>query len=172
MQQIKQRRRRRKRKNVRRQQQRKKLVLQNQNAHVINVVLFPTRISFILCQKCKIRKIIHSCFFPLCSYCQIGRDEVTLNNIHENHLCCKPISSIQGLSSSDQKKLIEHDCLTLISLLPIYLGAQGNFVGEIREKTNISHEGALELDRLMNEWSSTRLFIGANSHYKTLTQKI
>jgi len=52
-----------KRKNVRRQQQRKKLVLQNQNAHVINVVLFPTRISFILCQKCKIRKIIHSCFF-------------------------------------------------------------------------------------------------------------
>lgn len=82
------------------------------------------------------------------------------------------MSSVKGLSSNDQKKLIDNDYLTLISLLPIYLGSQGDFVRKIREKTDISHEGAFELDRLMNEWSSTRLFIGANSHYKTLTQKI
>ncbi len=103
------------------------------------------------------------------SYCS---DEITKNNVHENHLCCKPITSVKNLSTSDQKKLIEHDCLTFISLLPIYLGSQDNFQEKIREKTNISHDGALELDRLMNEWSSARLFIGANSHYKTLTQII
>ncbi len=79
---------------------------------------------------------------------------------------------MKGLSIHDQKKLIEHDYLTLISLLPIYLGSQGNFPHKIREKTNISNDGAFELDRLMNEWSSARLFIGANSHYKTLTQRI
>ncbi len=79
---------------------------------------------------------------------------------------------MKGLSTSDQKKLIEHDYLTLISLLPIYLGSQGDFQHKIREKINISNDGALELDRLMNEWSSARLFIGANSYYKTLTQKI
>jgi hypothetical protein len=37
---------------------------------------------------------------------------------------------------------------------------------------NISDSGAFELDRLMNEWGSARLFIGANSPYKTLTQTI
>lgn len=79
---------------------------------------------------------------------------------------------MKGLSAHDQKKLVEHDYLTLISLLPTYIGSQGQFVQKIREKTDMSHDGALELDRLMNEWSSKRLFIGANSHYKTLTQKI
>jgi len=100
------------------------------------------------------------------------RNEITVDNVHENHLCCKPITSVKGLSTNDQKKLIEHDYLTLISLLPMYLGSQGNFQYKIREKTNISHDGAFELDRLMNEWSSARLFIGANSYNKTLTQTI
>ncbi|CAF3528128.1 unnamed protein product [Rotaria sp. Silwood1] len=99
-------------------------------------------------------------------------DEITKDNIHENHLCCKPITSVKGLSIDDQKKLIENDYLTLISLLPIYLDSQGNFQHKIREKTNISHDGAFELDRLMNEWGSARLFIGANNHYKTLSQVI
>ncbi|CAF0721007.1 unnamed protein product [Adineta steineri] len=99
-------------------------------------------------------------------------DEITQNNVHENHLCCKPITSVKGLSTSDQKKLIEHDYLTLISLLPIYLGSQGNFSYKIHEKTNISSDGALILDHLMNEWSSARLFISATSHNKILTQSI
>lgn len=73
---------------------------------------------------------------------------------------------------ADQKKLIEHDYLTLMSLLPIYLDSQNNFQNKIREKTNITHDAALELDRLMNEWGSVRLFIGANSYYKTLSQVI
>jgi predicted transposase YbfD/YdcC len=102
-------------------------------------------------------------------YC---RDEITEDNVHKNHLCCKPITAVKDLSINDQKKLIEHDYLTLISLLPMYLGSQGDFQHKIREKTNISHDGALELERLMNDWGSTRLFIGANSHYKTLTQTI
>ncbi|CAF1356138.1 unnamed protein product [Rotaria magnacalcarata] len=96
----------------------------------------------------------------------------TTDNIHENHLCCKPISSVKNLSISDQKKLIEHNHLTLISLLPIYLDSQNNFEHKIREKTNISHNGASELNHLMNEWGSVRLFIGANSHYKALSQAI
>lgn len=100
------------------------------------------------------------------------RNIITKDNIHDNHLCCKPITSVKDLSTSDQRKLIEHDYLTLISLLPMYLGSQGNFQNKIREKTNISHDGAVELERLMNEWGSTRLFIGANSHYKILTQII
>ncbi|CAM4860084.1 unnamed protein product [Rotaria socialis] len=99
-------------------------------------------------------------------------DEITKDNIHENHLCCKPISSVKNLSISDQKKLIEHNHLTLISLLPIYLDSQNNFEHKIREKTNISHNGASELNHLMNEWGSVRLFIGANSHHKTLSQAI
>ncbi|CAF1235413.1 unnamed protein product [Rotaria sordida] len=99
-------------------------------------------------------------------------DEITKDNVYENHLCCKPITSVKDLSIDDQKKLIEHDYLTLISLLPVYLDSQGNFQHKIREKTNISHDGAIELDRLMNEWSSARLFIGTNSHYKTLSQAI
>ncbi|CAM4785530.1 unnamed protein product [Rotaria magnacalcarata] len=99
-------------------------------------------------------------------------DEITKDNIHENHLCCKPISSVKNLSISDQKKLIEHNHLTLISLLPIYLDSQNNFEHKIREKTNISHNGASELNHLMNEWGSVRLFIGANSHYKALSQAI
>lgn len=60
----------------------------------------------------------------------------------------------------------------MISLLPMYLSSKGNFQNKIREKTNISDDGALELDHLMNKWGSTRLFIGANSHYKELTQTI
>ena len=100
------------------------------------------------------------------------REEITKDNIHQNHLCCKSITSVKKLSTSDQKKLIEHDYLTLISLLPMYLGAQGDFQHKIRDKTHISHEGAMELERLMHEWGSARLFIGANSHYKTLTQTI
>lgn len=54
----------------------------------------------------------------------------------------------------------------------MYLSSKGNFQKKIREKTNISDDGALELDHLMNKWGSTRLFIGANSHYKELTQTI
>ncbi|CAF2520933.1 unnamed protein product [Rotaria sp. Silwood2] len=99
-------------------------------------------------------------------------DEITKDNVYENHLCCKPITSVKGLSIDDKKKLIEHDYLTLISLLPIYLDSQGNFQHKIREKTNISHDSAVELDRLMNEWGSARLFIGANSPYKTLSQNV
>lgn len=100
------------------------------------------------------------------------RDEISTDNVYENHLCCKPITSVKGLSASDKKKLIEHDYLTLISLLPVYLESQSNFQYKIREKTNISDDGALELDRLMNKWSSTRLFIGANSYCKSLSQTI
>lgn len=79
---------------------------------------------------------------------------------------------MKNLSTDDQKKLIEHDHLTLISLLPLYLGSQGDFQHQIREKTHISETAAVELERLLNEWGSARLFIGANSHYKTLTQTI
>ena len=79
---------------------------------------------------------------------------------------------MKGLPIIDQKKLIAHDYLTLISLLPTYLNSKGNFQHVIRDKTNISYDSALELDRLMNEWSSTRLFIGSNSYYKTLSQRI
>ena len=79
---------------------------------------------------------------------------------------------MKGLSTNDQKKLIEHDYLTLISLLPMYLGSQGHFQQKIREKTEISADGASELDHLMNEWGSARLFIGMHNPYKTLTQKI
>lgn len=79
---------------------------------------------------------------------------------------------MKGLSANDQKKLIDHDYLTLISLLPTYLGSQGNFQRKIHEKTQISTDGASELDRLLSEWGSARLFIGTNNPYKTLTQKI
>ncbi|CAF1274795.1 unnamed protein product [Adineta ricciae] len=99
-------------------------------------------------------------------------DEITQTNIHDNHLCCKPITSVMGLSTSDQKKLIEHDYLTLISLLPLYLASQAHFPEKIQEKTQISSDSARELDRLMNEWSSARLFIGATSPTKTLIQTI
>lgn len=99
-------------------------------------------------------------------------DELTETNVHDSHLCCKPITSVMGLSTSDQKKLIEHDYLTLISLLPLYLGSQAHFPEKIQEKTQISSEGARELNRLMNEWSSARLFIGATSPTKTLIQTI
>ena len=54
----------------------------------------------------------------------------------------------------------------------MYLGSQSNFQTKIREQTNVSHDAAAELERLMTEWGSARLFIGANSHYKTLTQTI
>ncbi|UJR28828.1 hypothetical protein I4U23_010052 [Adineta vaga] len=87
-------------------------------------------------------------------------DEITENNVHENHLCCKPITSVKGLSTNDQKKLIENDYLTLISLLPI------------TSVHKISLNGANELDRLMNEWSSARLFIGTTNPTKTLVQTI
>ncbi|CAF1274421.1 unnamed protein product [Adineta ricciae] len=99
-------------------------------------------------------------------------EEITQTNIHDNHLCCKPITSVMGLSTSDQKKLIEHDYLTLISLLPLYLASQAHFPKKIQEKTQISSDSAHELDRLMNEWSSARLFIGATSPTKTLIQTI
>ena len=79
---------------------------------------------------------------------------------------------MKKLSTHDQKKLIENDFLTLTSLLPTYLAAQGDFQRKIREKTQISHDAAIELERLMNEWGSARLFIGAQSHLKTLTQTI
>jgi hypothetical protein len=79
---------------------------------------------------------------------------------------------VKNLSTHDQKKLIEHDHLTLISLLPLYLGSQGDFQHRLQEKTHISQTAAIELERLLNEWGSARLFIGANSHFKTLIQTI
>lgn len=103
---------------------------------------------------------------------QSFNDELTTENIRKTHLCCKPITSVQKLSTHDKKKLIENDFLTLISLLPTYLAAQGDFQRKIREKTQISNDAAAELERLMDEWGSARLFIGAQSNSKSLSQTI
>ncbi len=138
----------------------------------MGVVLFPIQTCSILYQRCKIRKDLRISTNSCQHIYSCRSNEITKDNVHENHLCCKPITAVKDLSTSDQKTLIEHDYLTLISLLPIYLDSQSNFPQKIREKTNISHDGALKLDRLMNEWGSARLFIGANSPYKTLIQTI
>ena len=141
----------------------------NQPTRLTDVVLSLIQASFIRWNECRTRTSLDAVPSDHRSPC---RDEITETNIHESHLCCKPITSVKNLSTNDQKKLIEHDYLTLISLLPLYLGSQNNFQTKIREQTNISHDAAAELERLMSEWGSARLFIGANSHYKTLTQTI
>jgi hypothetical protein len=79
---------------------------------------------------------------------------------------------VRNLSTDDQKKLIECNYVTLISLLPVYLASSGNFKRDMCEKTSISQAAAGELERLMNRWGETRLFIGARSQLKTLTQTI